>query len=62
MKNKELQVLYNYIVNNVDDKDIKEFISYLQDYVYNGAMVDFDDCETVLKFISNLESEEKQNG
>ena len=44
MKNKDLQGLYEYIVNNVNDKDIKEFITYLQDYVYNGSVVDFESC------------------
>ena len=44
MENKDLQGLYEYIVNNVNDKDIKEFITYLQDYVYNGSIVDFECC------------------
>ena len=54
-----------YIVDNVDDEDIKEFISYLQDYVYNGSMVDFkensknDVCSIsdLKELIKDLESE-----
>lgn len=42
MENKELQVIYNYIVNNVKDKDIKEFITALKDYVINGSYIDYE--------------------
>lgn len=43
MNNKYLQKVYEYIVNNINDKDIKEFIIYLQEYVENGSIVDFEE-------------------
>lgn len=65
--NKDLKGIYSYIVNNIDDKDIKEFINYLQDYVYNGAMVEFEGYfssildiamrEEVKDILSNMENE-----
>lgn len=71
MKNKDLQGLYEYIVNNVNDKDIKEFITYLQDYVYNGSVVDFESrgthildvamTEEVKDILSNMEDERLTN-
>lgn len=67
--NKDLQCIYMYIVDNVDDEDIKELIIYLQDYVYNGSMVDFkensknDVCvcsiSDLKELIKGLESEVK---
>lgn len=71
MKNKDLQGLYEYIINNVNDKDIKEFITYLQDYVYNGSVVDFESrgthilnvamTEEVKDILSNMEDERLTN-
>ena len=65
--NKDLKGIYSYIVNNIDDKDIKEFINYLQDYVYNGAMVEFEGYfssildiamrEEVKNILANMEDE-----
>lgn len=36
----ELLKIYKYLVNEVNDKEIKELVMYLQDYVVNGSMQD----------------------
>ncbi len=42
MENKEVQKIYSHLVNEIPDKDIKELIEYLKDYVYNGSIADFE--------------------
>lgn len=42
MEDKDLQVIYNYLTNNIDDKKIKELIYFLQDYVINGSLQDYE--------------------
>lgn len=41
---KDVQKIYTYLVNQVEDKEIKELITYLKDYVYNGSFVEME-CE-----------------
>lgn len=40
MKNRNCEVIYNYLVNEVDDKDINELVMYLRDYTINGSFQD----------------------
>lgn len=40
--NRNLQVIYTWLCNFADDKAIKEFITQLQDYAYNGSFVDYE--------------------
>jgi len=42
MNNKDLQVLYNYITNEIKDNEIKEFITELRAYVNNGSWYDYE--------------------
>ena len=42
MNNKDLQVLYNYITNEIKNDEIKEFISELREYVINGSYCDYE--------------------
>lgn len=40
-ENKDLQVIYNYLINDVSRNDLRELIIYLKEFVNNGHMVDF---------------------
>ena len=40
--NNTLQVIYTYLVNNVEDKDILELANELREYVVNGSFTDYE--------------------
>jgi len=37
------KAIYTYLVGVIGEKDIKELITLLKDYVYNGSFVDFEE-------------------
>lgn len=39
--NKDLQVIYNYLINDVSNDEIRELIIYLKEYTLNGLSVDY---------------------
>lgn len=40
--NNTLQVIYTYLVNNVEDKNILELANKLREYVVNGSFTDYE--------------------
>lgn len=54
MGNKKVQVIYDYLVNYISDKEIKDLIMYLQDYAYNGSMLDNEIPEELLQKIKEV--------
>lgn len=40
--NNTLQVIYTYLVNNAEDKDILELANELREYVVNGSFTDYE--------------------
>lgn len=72
MKNKDLQGLYEYIVNsNASNEEVKEFTECLQKYLENGNTFKFKDrgthilnvalTEEVKNILSNMEDERLVN-
>lgn len=54
----ELKKIYKYLVEEVDDKEIKKLAMLLLDYTNNGSMQDFDE-EIEQEEINNLEDLDK---
>jgi hypothetical protein len=44
-ENKNLQVIYNYLTNDVSDEEIRELAIYLREYVLNGSWVEYETTE-----------------
>lgn len=54
---KELKALYTYLCDYVPNKDIKQFIIYLQEFINNGSFVDFleaYDTEDIRELIEDI--------
>lgn len=41
-ENKELQTIYNYLVNDVSRNDLRELVIYLREFINNGYLADFE--------------------
>lgn len=41
-ESKELQVIYNYLVNDVSRNELRELVIYLREFINNGSLVDFE--------------------
>lgn len=48
-------IIYDYLVTCIDDKDIKLLVEQLEDYLLNGSLIDTEvqKCD-VLEFIKDL--------
>ena len=44
-ENKNLQVIYNYLTNDVSDEEIRELAIYLREYALNGSWVEYETTE-----------------
>ena len=59
MKNNTLQVIYTYLINNVEDKDILELANELREYVINGSFTDYE--ITTIDYSDMFEEMVRQN-
>lgn len=41
-ENKDLQVIYNYLINDVSNDEIRELIIYLKHYIINEEAIEFE--------------------
>ena len=41
-ENKDLQVIYNYLINDVSNDEIRELIVYLKHYIINEEAIEFE--------------------
>jgi len=41
-ENKDLQVIYNYLINDVSNEEIRELIIYLKHYIINEETIEFE--------------------
>ena len=37
-----LQVIYTYLIDNIEDDKIVELVESLKDYIYNGSVIDYE--------------------
>jgi hypothetical protein len=41
-ENNELQVIYNYLVNDVSRNELRELVIYLREFIKDGYLAEFD--------------------
>lgn len=56
LKDKRTKAIYHYLTESVSDKELKELVDELKDYVDNGSFIDYeiDDDKTLTKIIDKL--------
>lgn len=50
-ENKDLQVIYNYLTNEVPNEQIKELVIYLREFLFDGSWIEY---ETTPKDVEHL--------
>lgn len=53
-ENKDLQVIYNYLTNEVPNDEIKELVIYLREYVLNGSWVEYETTPEDVKHFADV--------
>ena len=41
-ENRDLQVIYNFLVNDVSRNELRELVIYLREFINNGTLAEFD--------------------
>lgn len=53
-ENKFLQVIYNYLTNDVSNEEIRELVIYLRHYIENDYTIDFKTSENDVKRLAAI--------
>lgn len=53
-ENKFLQVIYNYLTNDVSNDEIRELVIYLRHYVENDYTIDFETSANDVKRLAAI--------
>ena len=53
-ENKFLQVIYNYLTNDVSNEEIRELVIYLRHYIENDYTIDFKTNESDVKRLAAI--------
>ena len=53
-ENKFLQVIYNYLTNDVSNDEIRELVIYLRHYIENDYTIDFETSSNDVKKLAAI--------
>lgn len=53
-ENKNLQVIYNYLTNDVSNEEIRELVIYLRHYIENDYTIDFETNKNDVKRLADI--------
>jgi hypothetical protein len=53
-ENKFLQVIYNYLTNDVSNEEIRELVIYLRHYIENDYTIDFETSSRDVKRLAAI--------